>query len=323
VPDPRIAALSSAIERNSRFGGPVLWNDTGGALAEPTGRPADMVSDGASVDAALARFASDPVLQRVAGWPRERVMRHARADTQPIPATADRVGYYGSDDIAYWLSGIGEYLLVSEIAQSIGRPLAGRFLDFGAATGRVLRHFADLAPEVEAIGIDLSRQHVAWTREHLFAPVLQGTALPSLPFADSSIDVIYAGSVFTHINDFEEAWLAELRRVMAPSGFALVTIHTERGWDEMRANARHPLRRRVLDTRHRLHPGGIDPVTDAIFGGEMPSGRIVFEAVDWPETDTLHSHAWIRERWGRQLQVARIMERSHGIQDCVILTPLG
>jgi SAM-dependent methyltransferase len=302
VPDPGIAALSDRIARNSRFGGPALWNDTGQKLAEPVGRPAELVTDVASVDAALARFPDDPVLQRVAGWDREYVMRHARADTQPVPATADRVGYYGSDDLAYWLSGVGEYLLLTEIAESIGRTVSGRFLDF------------------EAIGIDLGRQHVAWAREHLLAPVLQGTALPSLPFPDASLDVIYAGSVFTHINDFEEAWLAELRRVMAPTGFAVVTFHSERGSDEMRVDAEHPVRRRVLETRHRLQPSGIDPVTDAIFHSEMPSGRIVFEAVDWPDTDTLHSHAWIRERWGRQLKVARIIERSHGIQDCAVLT---
>jgi SAM-dependent methyltransferase len=162
---------------------------------------------------------------------------------------------------------------------------------------------------------------VAWAREHLHAPVLQGTSLPNLPFADASVDAIFAGSVFTHINDFEEAWLAELRRVLTPTGFAVLTIHSEDVWEDMRADPQHPIRLHATEVRQRLEPSGLDPVTDEMFDSEMPAARVALEAVDWPDTNVFHSRAWIRERWGRLWSVERIVERSHGYQDCVVLVP--
>lgn len=44
------------------------------------------------------------------------------------------------------------------------------------------------------------------------------TTLPHLPFADGYFHMIHAGSVFTHIADLAEAWLLEIRRVLARAG---------------------------------------------------------------------------------------------------------
>jgi SAM-dependent methyltransferase len=317
------ATLAEMVHRAERFAPPALWNDTRQPLAPPVGTIGDLLAGGASIDDELARFPDDPVLERVRAWGLDTVRQYAATDMQLIPAATDRVGYYANDDIAYWLSGIGDWLQVADIARELERPLKtnARFLDFGCATGRVLRHLAGLQPDVDAVGVDLGRQHVAWCREHLEAPVLHGTALPTLPFADASVDVIYAGSVFTHIDDFEEAWLAELRRVLAPNGFALVTIASDSYWNGMRANPAHALRRRMIDAvEFRLRPGGVR-VTDSTFDAEMPAQRVVIDAVDWPDTTVFHSHAWIRERWARMWRIARIIERSYGGQDSVVLLP--
>jgi ubiquinone/menaquinone biosynthesis C-methylase UbiE len=37
--------------------------------------------------------------------------------------------------------------------------------------------------------------------------------------------MIYAGSVFTHIDDLADAWLLELRRIVKPNGRLYITIH--------------------------------------------------------------------------------------------------
>jgi ubiquinone/menaquinone biosynthesis C-methylase UbiE len=44
------------------------------------------------------------------------------------------------------------------------------------------------------------------------------TILPHLPFEDRSFDVVYAGSVFTHIDDLAQTWFLELRRVLHAGG---------------------------------------------------------------------------------------------------------
>jgi hypothetical protein len=37
--------------------------------------------------------------------------------------------------------------------------------------------------------------------------------------------LIYAGSVFTHIDDLADAWFLELRRLLKPGGRLYVTVH--------------------------------------------------------------------------------------------------
>jgi SAM-dependent methyltransferase len=52
--------------------------------------------------------------------------------------------------------------------------------------------------------------------------------VPHLPFDDKYFDFIYAGSVFTHIDDLATAWLCELRRILNPQGTAYITIHDKK-----------------------------------------------------------------------------------------------
>jgi SAM-dependent methyltransferase len=101
-----------------------------------------------------------------------------------------------------------------------------RALDFGCGCGRVIRHLADRIP-AEWHGSDLNPRLVAWCRDNLsFATFTTNELAPPLPFEDSFFDLIYAISVFTHLDEgFQNRWLAELHRVLAPGGAALVTTH--------------------------------------------------------------------------------------------------
>ena len=131
------------------------------------------------------------------------------------------------------------------------------FLDFGCASGRVLRAFRKLHPDAMAIGVDLNLQDIQWARQALGDEILfvQGTTLPHLPLETNSVDLIFAGSVFTHIADFEEAWLLELRRVLRPNGLAVLTVHPERLWAEMR-DPNNGLTQLLRSARQRVDPPG-------------------------------------------------------------------
>src|SRR5262249_35950762 len=109
------------------------------------------------------------------------------------------------------------------------------FLDFGCASGRILRHMFYQAQTPEIWGCDINRRHVEWVSAHLPGEirVFQNTSLPHLPLPDSSVDVITAFSVFTHIESFDTAWLMELRRILKPNGIAWLTVHADRTWREM------------------------------------------------------------------------------------------
>jgi len=101
-----------------------------------------------------------------------------------------------------------------------------RVLDFGCAAGRMLRFLPEYMVHAELWGIDAKAETISWCQQYLNPPCLfaANTTYPSLPFEDNYFDLIYAGSVFTHIADLADAWFLELRRVLRRGGCAYVTI---------------------------------------------------------------------------------------------------
>ncbi len=102
-----------------------------------------------------------------------------------------------------------------------------RILDFGCGAGRQIRWLADIADNCEIWGTDISAEAISWCKHHLSPPFhfATTTITPTLPFEDNYFDLIYAGSVFTHIDDLADAWFLELKRVLRRGGMAYVTIH--------------------------------------------------------------------------------------------------
>jgi len=249
---------------------------------------------------------------------RERLAELALEDDVPLPDTADREGYLGGDHVGYWLHGLGDALWLGQIAERHGVALGkdARILDFGCSTGRVLRHFPSVAPAAELRGVEINAGYVSWARTNLppSTAIVQGTVIPGLPFPDAHFDLIYAGSVFTHIDEFEESWLAELGRVLRPTGVVVLTFHPQRLWGEMASDPNHFIRTRFLSTRTRMDPPGKAEISDADFQGDAPGGRVVFTNLDWPihNLDVLHSHEWVQARWGQFFDVSEIVEHAHG-----------
>jgi SAM-dependent methyltransferase len=280
-----------------------------------------------ALDFAIERFkecAQGPLLAAI---DRHELRELVAADLLPVPPPEARERYFEGDDMSYWTSGLGDRLLLEELGLRLGRPLTAesRLLDFGSSSGRVLRHFANAMPEMRAFGVDLGRHNVEWVRQHLHPAitVAQGTTIPHLPFPDGYFDCIYAGSVFTHIADFEETWLLELSRVLAPKGFAVLTFHPERTWTEMGSNVDHWVRRIIEGGPHRLDPGAVQPVSVEVFQNPMPADRVVLTLTTSPinNTNVFHSEAWIRQRWGRFFDLQFIVARAHAVyQDAAVLT---
>lgn len=105
-----------------------------------------------------------------------------------------------------------------------------RILDLGCGSGRMIRHLLPLSGNCEIWGLDISAEHILWCQRNLSPPFhfATTTKVPHLPFGDSSFRFIYCGSLFTHIDDLADAWLLELRRLLAPDGRLYLTLHDER-----------------------------------------------------------------------------------------------
>ncbi|HEU4707469.1 MAG TPA: class I SAM-dependent methyltransferase [Solirubrobacterales bacterium] len=163
-------------------------------------------------------------------------------------------------------------------------------LDFGCGAGRAIRHLLDLAPECELWGSDIDPECIEWDTQNLTpaASFVVNEEVPPLPFEDGKFDLIYALSVFTHISTHWPAWLLELDRLLAPGGRLVATIMSEgmcqaisgEPWDEANVGM-------------NVYEAG----QEWDLGGPM----------------VLHSPWWIREHWGRLLDVERLKSRGfHG-----------
>jgi ubiquinone/menaquinone biosynthesis C-methylase UbiE len=162
--------------------------------------------------------------------PGEDILVPAREEARPagelpIPPEHLWLGYN------YPLHGARHVRAMLDICEASGFQLARgqRVLDLGCGAGRMIRHLEPYAEGANIWGLDISAEHILWCKRNLSPPFhfATNTKVPHLPFEDRSFDLVYCGSVFTHIDDLADLWLLELRRVLSPDGRLFVTIHDE------------------------------------------------------------------------------------------------
>lgn len=301
------AALSPL---TTTFGSPFLRGMTIKGGTEPFANLppiAELTSAAALQETAQSRFG---IGEPVAGY--------RLRDTAPIPATADREGYHGSDHAGFWLSGLSDVLAVTKQAVKLGLSEKSRYFELGCASGRVVRHLA-FHTDVAIWCCDINKRHTEWVR--LFLPerinVFHSSMLPYLPIEDNSIDIATAFSVFTHIDDFEAAWLLELRRILRPGGLAYLTVHTDHTWERYKhewiSDHLIPLADKITEY----------PINDQFFDGPLPRDKTVI----WWSADrdvynatVFHRAEYLQREWGRIFTVLGIIPNGHFYQDVVLLT---
>lgn len=136
---------------------------------------------------------------------------------------------YGNTVEEYLCSGRHDVHEMCEILSQSGVSLEslGHILEFGCGNGRMIRWLEGLAKKGEVWGTDIDANRVHWCKQNLSPPFhfITTTTVPHLPFEDHYFGFIYAGSVFTHIDDLADTWFSELRRVLRPGGKFFVTVH--------------------------------------------------------------------------------------------------
>jgi SAM-dependent methyltransferase len=127
-----------------------------------------------------------------------------------------------------------------EMARYDVRPR--RILDLGCGCGRILRHFIARG-DVECYGSDIDPVGIEWCKRNLPGGTFTvNDRLPPLPYDDRVFDLIYAHSVFTHIDlDSQIAWLREFRRLTVPGGLVRITTMGEGGFRGLRDYITEPV----------------------------------------------------------------------------------
>lgn len=247
--------------------------------------------------------------------------QYIKNDPFPLPETSDREGYSDERHYDYWLSGLKDYLLIKQVLarHSMYLNQSVAILDLGCASGRVLRHFLCQEPNIEVWGADINWRHIDWILRFLgtSAKVFQNTVLPHLPLPDNFMPLVYAFSVFTHIDEFELAWISEIHRILKPGGIAYITIHSNHTWGIL--NPTNPLYYTLLQMKDFIQEYDVSP---ELFTKPMPCERMVFK---WPTVapvyncNVFHSIDYIHKVWGRFLNVIEVIEEGAEYQAVVVL----
>ncbi|MDF1810402.1 MAG: class I SAM-dependent methyltransferase [Phycisphaerales bacterium] len=158
-------------------------------------------------------------------------------DINELPPTHLRAGY-SSNDQTYINSGKTANQVIRNLLnkQDVNPETFDSIFEWGCSTGRVLRHWSDIADKVRIWGCDIDAASIDWCARRLCPPlnVFTSTTQPSLPLPDSSFDLVYAISIFTHTPELWDMWMMELRRIIKPGGWLCVTIHDEQTWEYCR-----------------------------------------------------------------------------------------
>lgn len=162
---------------------------------------------------------------------RAQMAKPAVADetVRALPPPKLRYKVAGTDN-ANWFEASGQMSIqdLTRALASIGRSLDEfpDVLEWGCGCGRILRHMPTPQPPRTLHGNDIDAEAIGWVNDNLpWVKTSLTTGLPPLPYPDDSFDLIFNHSVMTHLDaTYQDAWLAELRRVLRPGGIVTLTV---------------------------------------------------------------------------------------------------
>ena len=220
----------------------------------------------------------------------------------------------GTDRDAFFESGQQSVRDVNRALSFLGKSLEDypTVLEFGCGCGRIMLWLEHVAAKASLHGTDIDERAIKWAQENMpYATFKVNGGRPPLDYPDAFFDLVYNHSVFTHLDEeYQDQWLAELRRVTKPGGTILLTVHGDdalRYYEDLSAKAGGDsawLRREVRNA-------GIAFIRqDSNLGGPFP---------DFYHS-TFHAPWYVFDRWGANLRIkAYLASASLGFQDIVLM----
>jgi len=180
-------------------------------------------------------------------------------DGPPLPNFWARIQVAGTADVTAFLKlGRLGFESIRDTLERNGAALDDLkdVLDFGCGCGRVLRHWSEATARLH--GTDLNEYLVDACRQAVpFATIGTNALQPGLPYANASFDLVYALSVFTHLDvEAQKAWRDEFLRILRPRGVLILSVHGDAYLSRLNARELAEYRAGRAVVRHGVYPGG-------------------------------------------------------------------
>jgi len=128
-----------------------------------------------------------------------------------------------------WYFGPVHAAMLDELAAHGSSEAPRCVLDIGCGTGRLLRAAALRWPQAKLTGVDPAEHMVTEARRLTPSADIRVAPAESIPFSDSSMDLVLTSLSFHHWAD-QRRGLQEIVRVLRPGGRLCFADHTAPGW---------------------------------------------------------------------------------------------
>jgi SAM-dependent methyltransferase len=171
-----------------------------------------------------------PVLCQYTEWQESKNGEQKKFEYLPPPSLRYRVNYNLDKDsfMEGGMNGLDIVTLLKKVDKNLDS--FNRILDFGCGCGRTLYWVAKYSNKPDYYGTDIDVQAISWSHKNLnFAKFSVNKALQPLVYKSETFDLVYALSVFTHLDEERQfVWLTELKRILKPRGILIITLHGRR-----------------------------------------------------------------------------------------------
>ncbi|MDG4596273.1 MAG: class I SAM-dependent methyltransferase [Candidatus Contendobacter sp.] len=130
--------------------------------------------------------------------------------------------------LAYMQSGWRMLSVVRQLADFAFGGLSNvrSFLEFACGYGRFTRHLVMECPVAHIIVSDIYREAVDWQNRQFGVCGIYSTSLPDEFPLVTSFDMIFVGSLFSHLPEkLFEQWLKKLFSMLNPGGVIVLSVH--------------------------------------------------------------------------------------------------
>ena len=179
------------------------------------------------------------------------ILRPRKNEELPIPPPS--LMYYGESQEGHLIQGKREVDNIKICLERAGYQYSElrTVLEFGCNNCRLLRWFYE-GDHKELWGCDVHEEMITWCEDNLGHVInLQlNDHDPPLDHPDNYFDLVFAGSIFTHIDRSAEEWIDELARVTRPGGLLYLTYLDENSMRILVKEQHRPTFARITNHLH-------------------------------------------------------------------------